>query len=63
MSKLDHEANIASWVQLAKDRNCTLKWYVPRDKKNPQLEREVLRELLTEKTKLFAVTHTSNILG
>ena len=28
VSKLDHEANIASWVQLAADRNCTLKWSV-----------------------------------
>ena len=62
-SKLDHEANIASWVQLAKDRNATLKWYEPKDKKNPQLEPEVLRGLLSDKTKLVAVTHTSNILG
>lgn len=28
VSKLDHEANIASWVQLAADRNCKLKWSV-----------------------------------
>ena len=26
VSKLDHEANIASWVQLAADKGCTLKW-------------------------------------
>ena len=63
VSKLDHEANIASWVQLAKDRNANLKWYEPSDKKNPQLEPEVLRELLSSKTKLVAFTHTSNILG
>ena len=62
-SKLDHEANIASWVQLAKDRNANLKWYEPKDKKNPQFQPEVLRELLSNKTKLVAVTHTSNILG
>ena len=28
VSKIDHEANIASWVQLAKDRNCKIKWLV-----------------------------------
>ena len=63
VSKLDHEANIASWVQLAEDCKCTLKWYEPKDKKNPQIDCDVLRKLMTSKTKLFACTHTSNILG
>ena len=63
VSKLDHEANVASWIQLAKDRNCTLKWYEPEDKKNPQMHCDVLRKLMTNKTKLFACTQTSNILG
>jgi len=62
-SKLDHEANIASWVQLAKDRGATLKWYEPEDKTNPQIDCDVLRKLMTSKTKLFACTQTSNILG
>ena len=62
-SKLDHEANIASWIQLASDKNCTLKWYEPTDNKNPQIEPDVLRKLMSEKTKLVAFTHTSNILG
>ena len=61
VSKLDHEANIASWVQLAKDRQCSLKWYEPEDRKNPQIDCDVLRKLMTEKTKLFACTHTSTI--
>lgn len=59
----NHEANIASWVQLAKDRGCTLKWWNAEDKKNPQLDCNVLRGLMSEKTKLVACTHTSNILG
>lgn len=58
-----HEANVASWVQLAKDRDAKLKWYEPDDKKNPQLTAEAMSKLLSEKTKLVAVTHTSNILG
>ncbi|KAK3679089.1 hypothetical protein LTR37_021455, partial [Vermiconidia calcicola] len=63
VSKLDHEANVASWLQLAKDRNCKLKWYEPEDKQNPQIDPSVLRQLMSSKTKLFACTQTSNILG
>ncbi|WPH00596.1 Hypothetical protein R9X50_00342600 [Acrodontium crateriforme] len=63
ISKLDHEANIASWVQLANWRGCTIKWWDSPSKTNPQLDCEVLKGLLTEKTKLVACTHTSNILG
>lgn len=63
VSLLDHEANIASWVQLAEWRQCTLKWWNAEDKKNPQLDCNVLRKLMTEKTKLVCCTHTSNILG
>lgn len=63
VSKLDHEANIASWVQLAKWRGCTLKWWDSPNKTNPQLDCDRLRSLMTEKTKLVTCTHTSNILG
>ena len=60
---LSLQANVASWLQLAKDRGCSLKWYEPTDKKNPQIDCDVLRKLMRSKTKLFACTHTSNILG
>lgn len=63
ISKLDHEANIASWVQLAEWKKCTVKWWDSADKGNPQLDCKVLRDLMSEKTRLVACTHTSNILG
>lgn len=63
ISKLDHEANIASWVQLAEWRKCTLKWWDSPNKTNPQLDCDILRGLMSSKTKLVACTHTSNILG
>ena len=63
MSKLDHEANIHSWVQLADWKKCTLKWWGSKDKYNPRLDCDELRSLLSEKTKLVTCTHTSNILG
>lgn len=63
VSLLDHEANIASWVQLAEWRQCKLIWWNAKDKQNPQLDCNILRSLMTEKTKLVCCTHTSNILG
>jgi selenocysteine lyase/cysteine desulfurase len=63
ISKLDHEANIASWVQLAEWKKCTLKWWGASNKTNPKLEPDELRSLMSEKTKLVTCTHTSNVLG
>lgn len=65
LSKLDHEANIAAWAQLAKWKGITIKWWVPtkNTKSNPRLEPEDLKKLLSPKTRLVACTHTSNILG
>lgn len=63
VSLLDHEANIASWVQLAHDRKCKLIWWSASDKLNPQLDPDTLRSLMSPKTKLVTCTHTSNILG
>ncbi|EMC99319.1 hypothetical protein BAUCODRAFT_31636, partial [Baudoinia panamericana UAMH 10762] len=63
ISKLDHEANIAPWVQLAEWRGCTVKWWDSPDKTNPTLDCDRLRSLMTEKTKLVTCTHTSNVLG
>ncbi|KAJ9616749.1 hypothetical protein H2200_000468 [Cladophialophora chaetospira] len=65
LSNLDHEANLAPWVQLAEWKGLTVKWWIPskNTKSNPKLEVEDLKKLLTEKTRLVACTHTSNILG
>ncbi|KAK6439892.1 hypothetical protein LTR95_003890 [Oleoguttula sp. CCFEE 5521] len=63
ISKLDHEANIASWVQLAEWRKCKIVWWDSPDRYNPQLDTEILKKLLTPKTRLVTCTHTSNILG
>lgn len=65
LSKLDHEANVAAWNQLAEWKGITVKWWVPSKdtNSNPKLVPEDLKKLLTEKTRLVACTHTSNILG
>ncbi|MCJ1390083.1 hypothetical protein MMC18_002941 [Xylographa bjoerkii] len=63
LSLLDHEANIAPWVQIATTRNLTIKWWGSTDKENPKLTPETLKPLLSAHTRLVACTHTSNILG
>lgn len=65
LSKLDHEANVAAWKQLAEWKGLTIKWWVPSQdtNSNPKLVSEDLKKLLSDKTRLVACTHTSNILG
>ncbi|KAF4548466.1 Cysteine desulfurase-like protein 1 [Elsinoe fawcettii] len=64
LSSCDHEANLAAWVHLATLRGATIKWWKPSSPgTNPHLTPDDLRPLLSDKTKLVACTHTSNILG
>lgn len=63
ISIMDHESNISPWVALAARQQLVVKWWKPKDKKNPKLEVGDLDGLLSEKTKLVALTHCSNIIG
>jgi len=66
ISKLDHEANIASWIQLAEWRGSKIIWWQGENdssQTNPKLTPASLLPLLSPKTKLVTATHTSNILG
>lgn len=68
VSVVDHEANIASWVDLAERQKLLLKWWKPNSdapdaKTNPKLLAADLAALLTDRTRLVACTHASNILG
>ncbi|CZT45664.1 related to selenocysteine lyase [Rhynchosporium secalis] len=63
ISKVDHEANISAWVDLAARQNLTVKWWAPKSSTNPKLEASDLKKLLSEKTVLVTCTHASNILG
>jgi selenocysteine lyase/cysteine desulfurase len=64
VSALDHEANIASWVELAHHQHLTLKLWKPDGQDtSPNLTAENLKPLLSNKTRLVVLTHVSNILG
>jgi len=57
----DHEANVTPWLRL-QDRGVTIRWWRT-DLDSMRLQLDDLDELLSERTRLVAVTHTSNILG
>ncbi|KAH0491257.1 hypothetical protein TgHK011_002694 [Trichoderma gracile] len=63
VSRIDHEANIAPWVDLAERQNLVLKWWKPEPGPDPQLTADTLTRLISEKTRLVTCTHASNILG
>ena len=60
VTDLDHEANIATWLQLERD-GAKIVWWKMREDNN--LHVEDLKPLLTQKTRLVACTVASHALG
>ncbi|MGA7907245.1 MAG: cysteine desulfurase-like protein [Candidatus Sulfotelmatobacter sp.] len=60
VTDMDHEANVATWLALAKD-GAKFVWWRMRDDGN--LHTEDLKTLLSPRTRLVACTVTSNALG
>jgi len=58
---MEHHSNIVPWQMLCQHVGATLR-VLPVDE-HGELRLELLEELLTPRTKLFAVTHVSNALG
>jgi selenocysteine lyase/cysteine desulfurase len=63
LSKLNHEANSAPWVRIAERLGLTVKWWASSNPKNPTCDVADLKTLLSDKTRLVACPHTSNITG
>lgn len=61
VTNFDHEANIGPWKKLAKDGIVLREWSMRPGAHLPDLED--LAALLTDRTRLVAVTHASNIYG
>ena len=57
----DHEANISPWRRLEEDGAIIKEWKI--NTKTAELEINELEKLLSNKTKIVAVTHCSNIVG
>lgn len=61
ISIAEHHSNLIPWQQVARARGATLK-YLYLDK-NGRITEEEIAEKITEKTKLVAIVHVSNVLG
>lgn len=62
VTRLDHDANIRPWVQAAQSRGVTVRW-ADFDPASGELAVEAVRGLLSDRTRLVAVTAASNLLG
>ena len=61
VSQMEHHANLIPWQQLAARTGATLRWFdvTPEGR----LDLSQIPDLITEKTKVVALTHQSNVLG
>jgi len=62
VSRLDHDANVSPWVQAAERAGATVRW-AEVDPATGELPTAQYDGLLSERTRLVAVTAASNILG
>lgn len=62
VTRLDHDANISPWMQLAAARGCELKW-LDFDVEDCTLSLQALEAMLSKRTKLIAVGYASNAVG
>ncbi|MCS7208881.1 MAG: cysteine desulfurase [Fimbriimonadales bacterium] len=61
VTEMEHHANLLPWMRLAEKQGATLRvWRITDD---GRLDLDALRALLTERTRLVAVVHISNVLG
>ncbi|MER5382791.1 cysteine desulfurase-like protein [Streptomyces sp. NPDC002688] len=62
VSRLDHDANIRPWLQAAERAGARVRW-ADFDPLTGELPPTAVGELLTERTRLVAVTAASNLIG
>ena len=62
VTRLDHDANIRPWVQAARARGVTVRW-ADFDTATGELSVEAVASILSDRTRLVAVTAASNLLG
>ncbi|WP_327664371.1 MULTISPECIES: cysteine desulfurase-like protein [unclassified Streptomyces] len=62
VTRLDHDSNIRPWIQAAEAAGATVRW-ADFDPKSGELRPEHLKAVLSERTRLVAVTAASNLIG
>ncbi len=61
VTEMEHHANLVPWQQLCQRTGATLRWFGVTD--DGRLDLSQLDELITERTKVVAFAHQSNVLG
>src|SRR5687768_4476337 len=62
VSRLDHDANVRPWVRAAEAVGATVRW-AAFDPATGELTADDVADVLTERTRLVAVTGASNLIG
>jgi cysteine desulfurase family protein (TIGR01976 family) len=62
VTRLDHDANIRPWIQAADRAGATVRW-ADFDPATGELTVDSIRAVLSERTRLVAVTAASNLIG
>ncbi|HEV2503507.1 MAG TPA: cysteine desulfurase-like protein [Mesorhizobium sp.] len=62
VTRMDHEGNVSPWLQLAEDRGLVVRW-LPFDQESWQVEPAALSALISDRTRLVALNHASNLTG
>ena len=61
VSEMEHHANLVPWQELCRRTGAKLRWFSVDDE--GRLDLSNIASLITNKTKLVAITHQSNVLG
>ncbi|MCU0370521.1 MAG: cysteine desulfurase [Bacteroidales bacterium] len=61
LSEMEHHSNLVPWQMIAEQKGAILK-VIPVDEQG-ELEINTLRGMITDRTKLIALAHVSNVLG
>lgn len=62
VTRMDHEGNIAPWLEMAAERGVTIRW-LAFDRASWTIEAAALDAVLSERTKLVALNYASNLTG
>ncbi|MEO9819618.1 MAG: cysteine desulfurase-like protein [Paracoccaceae bacterium] len=62
ISRMEHEGNVGAWLEIAKDKDLTIRW-VDFNHETWQVEPEDLAAQLGPRTKLVALNYASNMTG
>jgi cysteine desulfurase family protein (TIGR01976 family) len=62
LTRMDHDGNIAPWLAVAEERQCTVRW-LPFDRETLRIEPEALDAVLSSRTRIVALAYASNVTG